>query len=502
MNRKVLIFIVAYNHEKTIQDVLSRIPPDLGADEVEILVIDDSSSDKTFERTSDYLEQPGRPKLTILFNPVNQGYGGNQKIGYQYAIRNGFDAVALVHGDGQYAPEELPRLLKPILDGRADAVFGSRMLTRYGALRGGMPFYKFVGNKILTYLQNRLLGTRLSEFHSGYRIYSVAALKAIPFRLNANDFHFDTEIIIQLVLARMRIEELPIPTYYGDEICNVDGIKYAKNVMRETMIAWMQRYGLAYQFRYDLRARAAEAQRYESKIGFISSHSMAIDAVPSGSRVLDIGASAGHVASALQAKGCAVVGLDQEAPHDSTAFAAFHVVDLDADTLPKGRETFDRILMLDVIEHLADPEGFVVRLGASVDHAPHTQIVVTTGNVAFLLVRLALLFGSFNYGPRGILDLTHRRLFTFSTLRRLFEERGFEVLSAAGIPAPFPLALGNTTLAQVLLSANRAAIWFARGLFSYQIMLTLRARPSLDGLLGDAHRSADEKRGRLSKQEG
>jgi len=101
------------------------------------------------------------------------------------------------------------------------------MLTPGGARRGGMPRYKFIGNKILSWLQNRLLGTRLSEFHSGYRVYSVAPLKAIPFDLNANVFHFDTEIIVQLVLAKQRLLEVPIPTYYGDEICHVNGLRYA-----------------------------------------------------------------------------------------------------------------------------------------------------------------------------------------------------------------------------------------------------------------------------------
>jgi glycosyltransferase involved in cell wall biosynthesis len=170
--------------------------------------------------------------LGVLFNPINQGYGGNQKIGYHYALKNNFDFVALLHGDGQYAPEVLPELLKPLAQGAADAVFGSRMLIRGVALKGGMPRYKFVGNKILTWCQNRLLRTAFSEFHSGYRVYSTAALKKIPFDRNTNDFHFDTEIIIQLVIAGMRVRELPIPTHYGDEICHVNGIHYAWNVIK------------------------------------------------------------------------------------------------------------------------------------------------------------------------------------------------------------------------------------------------------------------------------
>jgi glycosyltransferase involved in cell wall biosynthesis len=212
---RVLVFIVAYNAERTIESVLSRIPASLSEDyEVEILAIDDASRDRTFEighqvKAAGSLSLP----LRVLFNPINQGYGGNQKIGYHYAIKNDFDFVALVHGDGQYAPEALPELLKPLSQGVADAVFGSRMLSRGAALKGGMPLYKFVGNKILTWCQNRLLRTHFSEFHSGYRVYSVAALKRVPFDRNTNNFHFDTEIIIQLLIAGMRVRELPIPTY-------------------------------------------------------------------------------------------------------------------------------------------------------------------------------------------------------------------------------------------------------------------------------------------------
>ena len=215
---RVLVLVVAYNAEKTIQSVLSRIPASLADEyEVEILAIDDSSHDRTFEighsiAATGALAFP----LHVLFNPKNQGYGGNQKIGYHYAITHGFDFVALVHGDGQYAPEALPELLKPLRQGSAEAVFGSRMLNRGAARQGGMPLYKFLGNKILTGFQNRMLRTNLSEFHSGYRIYSIAALKKVPFDRNTNEFHFDTEIIIQLIKAGLRIRELPIPTYYGD----------------------------------------------------------------------------------------------------------------------------------------------------------------------------------------------------------------------------------------------------------------------------------------------
>ena len=173
--QRLLIFIVAYNAENFIRKVLYRIPPELGKNlDVEILIIDDASQDQSFEKALEVEATGEFPfKLRVLANPVNQGYGGNQKLGYWYAIQNGFDYVALLHGDGQYAPEILPELMQPLLQRQADSVIGSRMITPKAARKGGMPLYKYIGNRILTWYQNKLLGTNLSEYHSGYRIYSV-----------------------------------------------------------------------------------------------------------------------------------------------------------------------------------------------------------------------------------------------------------------------------------------------------------------------------------------
>jgi len=220
---RLLVFIVAYYAESTLTSVLERIPAQVRDDyDCEILVVDDASEDRTFALGREYQQAHPEIRMTVLRNELNQGYGGNQKIGYTFAIEHGFDVVVLLHGDGQYAPEEMPQLLAPLRNG-ANAVFGSRMMTSFGALRGGMPFYKYVGNRVLTAMQNALLRTRLSEFHSGYRAYSVPALRRIRFVLNSDDFHFDTEIIIQLLNAEQKIAEVPIPTHYGDEICYVDG---------------------------------------------------------------------------------------------------------------------------------------------------------------------------------------------------------------------------------------------------------------------------------------
>ena len=172
---KLLIFIVAYNAEKTIESVIKRIPKSLfNKFNLEVIIIDDASQDSTSQISKKLKKfNKSKFKLNIFRNPVNQGYGGNQKIGYHYAIKNNFNYVVLLHGDGQYAPEELPKLLKDIEINKFDVVIGSRMISKKRALKGGMPVYKLVGNVILTKIQNFLLGSELAEFHSGYRAYRV-----------------------------------------------------------------------------------------------------------------------------------------------------------------------------------------------------------------------------------------------------------------------------------------------------------------------------------------
>lgn len=498
---RLLVFVVAYNAEKTIQPTLRRIPPGLLDDyDVEVLVIDDSSTDRTFDRGDALRRGEDLPfALTVLSNPSNQGYGGNQKIGFHYAIRNRFDFVALIHGDGQYAPECLPALIEPLVSGRADAVFGSRMLRKGQALRGGMPLYKFVGNRILTAVQNRLLRTELSEWHSGYRLYSTEALRLIPFHLNSNGFDFDTEIIIQLLIAKSRIAEIPIPTYYGDEISRVNGIRYAKDVVVACLKARAQEWSLFCDRRFDCLPAAMRTSPYRPKLDFESTHTLARDRIRPGSRVLDIGCAGGYLGETLRSRGCHTTGIDAVPLDHEFALDAFHQHDLNERPFPLDLGGFDYAIMLDVIEHLSSPEHFVDDFLSAAARNQKLQLVVSTGNVAFIIVRLMLLAGQFNYGKRGILDLTHTRLFTFGTFKRLFEQSGFDVLEMRGVPAPFPLVVGTGAVGRFLIAMNKMFIAISRSLFSYQIFAVVRPRPTLESLLDSAERESGARSAALAK---
>ena len=231
---RIGIFIINYNAVGHLIKTIERIPKDIYDLVEEIFVIDDCSTDNSYYAALGYKHLNNIEKLTVHINNKNQGYGGNQKVGYKYAMDRGFDIVALVHGDGQYAPEALGELLKPLIENKSDMVFGSRMAVAGAALKGGMPFYKYIGNKILSFIQNKLSGLKLTEYHSGYRLYRVSALKEIPLDTFTNTWHFDTQIILAIAERKLRISEVPIPTYYGDEICHVNGIPYAMHCIMTT----------------------------------------------------------------------------------------------------------------------------------------------------------------------------------------------------------------------------------------------------------------------------
>ena len=484
--KRVLIFIVAYNAETTIEQVLTRIPASLHQRDVEVLIIDDSSRDQTFREGLRYQQAHSTFKITVLRTPENQGYGGNQKLGYRYAIDHQFDVVALVHGDGQYAPEKLPELLRPLLADQADAVFGSRMIDKKAARAGGMPLYKWLGNQILTRFQNALLGTDLSEFHSGYRLYSTRALAQVPFEKNTGDFHFDTEIIIQFVLKKLRIAELPIPTFYGEEICHVNGLKYAWDIFRSTIKGRLCGLHLFYDRKFDVDPAPLA---HSDKLGFASSQAFAVETSKTSGTILQLGIGHQNVAAELERRGCQVTAIDLAQNHlTKRAGTVFLAPNLQ---LPTDLPSYDQILLMDLVEHLHDPETFMDDLRIRTA-GRRPEITVTAANVAFFVTRIMLALGQFNYSRKGILGLGHRRLFTFRSLRALLEQSGYEVLEERGVPAPYPLALGSGRVSRLLLFLNQALLKLSKGLFSYQICLRARALPHARHLLHETIcRSAD-----------
>lgn len=207
-NRKIIAILPAYNAARTLEMTVDDIPRDWVD---EIILVDDASKDDTVAIAK-------KLGLVTFVHEKNRGYGGNQKTCYKKALEAGADIVAMVHPDHQYDPKMIPDLVKPLLLDQADAVFGSRMLIPKNAIKGGMPYWKFVANIFLTAIENMILGFHLSEYHSGFRAYSSRVLKTVPLEENSDDFVFDTEIIVQMRKAGFsRIKEISIITRYFPE---------------------------------------------------------------------------------------------------------------------------------------------------------------------------------------------------------------------------------------------------------------------------------------------
>ena len=237
--KRILIFIPAYNVETKIISVIKRIPKYIFKHYyIKILIIEDHSTDNTLKAINKFLQKKSiKINTCLIINKKNLGYGAVQKIAFKYAIKNNFEYVVMLHGDGQYTPKYISRLIKPLITSKYDAVFGSRMMHSFDALKGGMPIYKYLGNIILTSFQNLILSSNMSEFHSGYRSYKVPSLKKVKFKDNTNYFHFDTEIIIQFLKRKFIIKEIPIPTHYGDEVSHLKSIPYGVNIVLSTILS-------------------------------------------------------------------------------------------------------------------------------------------------------------------------------------------------------------------------------------------------------------------------
>lgn len=464
--------VVAYNAASTLAQVLDRIPEDFRQRVDAVLVSDDASSDSTYLVGLGYQRHdPGLP-LTVIRRDRNLGYGGNQKACYRWAIDHGLDVVVLLHGDGQYAPECLPDLVAPIEAGEADAVFGSRMLQRGAARAGGMPRYKFVGNRILSTIQNRLAGVELSEWHSGYRAYSTAALAAVPFEVNSDGFNFDTQIIVQLLEAQQRIVEVPIPTYYGDEICHVQGIPYGMSVLAD-----VARYR-AHKMGFGTGELAFASAHYEDKAGYDSSHDRLVAwlARRPPCRVLDLGCGPGGVGAALRAAGHEVIGVDRdEVPGVRDRLDGFVKADLDEGLPPAVTSGVAVVVAADVFEHLRRPEDLLDQLAAVLDDG--AVVVTSVPNFGHWYPRLRVLSGRFDYDRRGILDRTHLRFFTRRSFERMIRTAGWSIRRREYTGLPLAIAdrggPAPSGALRFISRLDRALVGIWPTMFGYQFLYEL-----------------------------
>lgn len=234
----IFIVLPAYNAAKTLKRTLDEIPPEFRKN---IILVDDASKDET----ADMARQAG---LIVFVHPQNRGYGGNQKTCYSESLAAGADLVVMLHPDHQYDAKVIPQMVQPILDGEADAVFGSRMLGGH-PLEGGMPWWKFNANVLLTATANIIFRRYLTEIHSGFRAYSRKYLETVRFMENNDDFIFDTEIIAQGMMNKLTFQEVPITTRYFAEASSISlqrSIVYGFGILAVLFKYWLHHNRLAH----------------------------------------------------------------------------------------------------------------------------------------------------------------------------------------------------------------------------------------------------------------
>jgi glycosyltransferase involved in cell wall biosynthesis len=235
---KVVIVMPAYNAARTIEETFRAIPEGYYD---EIVVVDDHSGDDTVERARAL-------NLKAIRHPHNVGYGGNQKTCYMEALRDGAAIVVMLHPDGQYDPAIIPEMIRPIREGRADMVLGSRMMVKGAAKRGGMPLWKRIANRFLTTTENLAMGRAFTECHTGYRAYSRRFLETVPFLRNSNGFVFDTEVIFQAVHFGLPVVEVPVASRYFDDASSVgfrQGVVYGLGTLWTAARFLLHRWGIA-----------------------------------------------------------------------------------------------------------------------------------------------------------------------------------------------------------------------------------------------------------------
>ncbi|MCP4914424.1 MAG: glycosyltransferase [Oligoflexia bacterium] len=448
------VLVLTYNASQFLEKTLDRIPKEAAELISEIFVFDDNSPDKTYEVAKEIKKGNfWEDKLSIFKNSKNLRYGGNQKVGYRYGVDRGMDYIIMLHGDGQYAPEYIPDLMYPAVKEKKEVVFASRMMRKKQALKGGMPLYKFVGNQVLTKFENFILGTKLYEFHSGYRMYSAKVLKSLPLEANTDEFHFDTQIIIQCRHLGIQIKEVPINTFYGDEECNVDGFRYAWDVVKSVIRYRLFQLHITQEASYILDQDAI----YSRKKSPYSSHAKILKMIKKDSSVLCVDDYNDLLKSAIESKDCSYQGMDK--------------ADIKFDKSNKK----DFLVLPDVLNKVADPKKVLFDLKDSLK--TDGTLIISVPNIVMWVYRFHFFMGRFNYDQKGAMDKYNLRFYTKFSIVNLLKACGYEIKSIEPTSLPFEVVFASSGKSKFLRLVDSVYYRFAKfyhKLFSYEFVVSAK----------------------------
>jgi len=474
---KFLLGIFFHNDENRVSALLESLESTFAlAESIHIFLIDDHSMDGTLARLKKNLQT--KSNLHLIQNARAYGYGGTQKILCRMGIANGFDALAIMPAtstDSQL--KSLAGLFRQFEADPKDLLVGisDRVPIR--------SFFSAVASKI----QSQLAGEKVRGWRSPYKIYATSAVEKTAYELNTNGAYFDTELMLQLIDQRSGAREISHADYRDQRNGALNTFTDSIRALKASLKYKLQQYNLFYDIRYfpeNIRAAQTDTEAeqpsvYQEKFDSMSPHALvAFDdrLIPLQSVVLDIGCSTGYVASQLIGKKkCRVTGIDMlpehRVHHQGMQYRQINLENNQSAVNAVLREdNFDVVLLLDVLEHLSAPELFLLNLNRQISEKP-PKFLMSTGNVAFIAIRLMLAMGFFNYGKRGILDITHKRLFSLRTFRNLMEQTGFLIDKEYFFPLPFHALGFPKKLAMFLEKVNVLLIRIRPSLFAYQVMM-------------------------------
>jgi 2-polyprenyl-3-methyl-5-hydroxy-6-metoxy-1,4-benzoquinol methylase len=469
--RLVVVVLGAENPTNVLRATLERIPPALRELIAEVTVLLETPAGvDTHDETP--LTSLAWPNLRVLHEPRRYAYGERRKVALAYACDAGFDFVALLEGNGCTPPEKLPELVSPALLERRPVVLAVRPLSRTGWTTTSRSSQ--LVRLLLSHLHNAVLGLRLSDWDSSYRVLSTSLLRRLPFRVNADDRIFDTDILIQCRVLGVPVHQIPLPLYDDAEMAD-SGL--GRQLLSLGAAVGYRLHQLHLVRRGQYLVSDSVLTGYTLKRSSTGSHMQIIEAVAPRARVLDLGCSQGLLAGPLRAKGVRVTGVDVLPPDRvGKDLEAYYQQDLEEPLeLPEGR-IFDAVVISDVLEHVREPQRL---LRAARQHLkPDGRLFVSTGNVALWFYRASLLVGRFEYGPRGILDATHVHLYTRASFRREIEDAGFRVLRERVTALPFEVVLRSTGQSRLVGAIAQGYHLLARlwpGMFAYQFLIEAEA---------------------------
>ena len=460
---RVGLFLFDCADAATVARTLASIPESVQGRLVEVVVMDDRVGADALPALAD-ADVASKLDVVVHRNPREHGFGGARKAAFEYARLKRFDGIVCMRAGVGHPPAALTDLLGALAESPDALVLASR-----GGPRARTPGWRWLAHALWAVVLNRILGVRLADYGTSFRAIPAAVLARIPYHADADDRVFDVHTLIQWRALDAPVREVRVAPAWVESQDAGEGLRFALRALATALGYRLHQLHVIRRGRYFVD----EGVHYTLKLSSTGSHMQIVNAIPEGSRVLDLGCSQGLLAGPLREKGVAVVGVDVREPSEvAEELEAYYQRDLEEPLdLPTGR-VFDYVVVSDVIEHLRNRTELL--RGARRYLREGGRLIISTPNVALWFYRLSLLIGRFEYGPRGVLDETHVHLFTRASFRRQVEKAGFHVLEQRVTALPFEVVFESTGRSRLVRSASRFYHGLARlwpGLFAYQNIL-------------------------------